>query len=186
MPLRKHFGLKDGLDTDSMQLDASRGTIEDAKPEQGLELHVGSNVFRTTNGVVKVQGKEHLVLEVRPDPPALFLTMDIYDEQGRRIGHLRRNSVSASSADRFAVSSNTTPDLTINDALNVMVVDRQTGRTLIEAYLFQKRKIRIASGQFYSHKGEFVFISPHYCRIGTGFARFGDVIESRGGTAAIG
>ncbi|MDF0642984.1 MAG: hypothetical protein P0111_03060 [Nitrospira sp.] len=169
-----------------MQLDTPRGTIEDAKAERGLELHVGSNVFRTTNGVVTVQGKEHLVLEIRPDPPALFLTMDIYDEQGRRIGHLRRNAVSASSAARFAVSSNRAPDLTINDALNVMVVDRQTGRTLIEAYLFQQRKIRIVSGQFYSHKGECVFISPHYCRVGTGFARFGDVIESRGGTAAIG
>ena len=178
--------MKNWLDTDSMALDSPPGTTEEANPEQGLELHVGSNVFRTTNGVVKVQGKEHLVLEVRLDPPALFLTMDLYDEQGRRIGHLRRNSLSASSADRFAVSSNTTPDLTINDSLNVMVVDRLTGRTLIEAYLFQKRKIRIASGQFYSHKGEFVFISPHYCRIGTGFARFGDVIESRGGTAAIG
>ena len=67
--------------------------IETEKPEQGLELHVGSNVFRNTNGVVKLQGKEQLVLETHPDHMALLLTMDLYDEQGIRIGHIRRLSL---------------------------------------------------------------------------------------------
>jgi hypothetical protein len=31
-----------------------------------------------------------------------------------------------------------------------------------------------------------VSISPHYCRIGTGLTMFGDVVEGRGGTVAIG
>ena len=48
-----------------MDLHDSTGLIvEEAKPEEGLELHVGSNVFRTTNGVIKLQGKEQIVLEV--------------------------------------------------------------------------------------------------------------------------
>ena len=62
--------------TDSPEL------IDIEKPEQGLELHVGSNVFRNTNGVVKLQGKEQLVLETQPDPLVLLLTMDLYDDQG--------------------------------------------------------------------------------------------------------
>jgi hypothetical protein len=41
-------------------------------------------------------------------------------------------------------------------------------------------------GNFYTHKGELVTISPHYCRIGTGLTLFGDVAESRGGAASIG
>jgi hypothetical protein len=178
--------MKDSLDTDMMGLDASPELVEEEKPEQGLELHVGSNVFRTTNGVVKLQGKEQLVLEVRSDPPTLLLTMDLYDEQGRRMGHLRRNTVAATSATRFAVSITSAPDATLVDPLTVMVLDQFTGQTVIEAYLFQKRKIRITAGQFYTHKGDLVSISPHYCRIGTGLTLFGDVIESRGGTAAIG
>ena len=36
------------------------------------------------------------------------------------------------------------------------------------------------------NKGEVVSISPHYCRLGTGLTMFGDVVEGRGGTAAIG
>jgi hypothetical protein len=50
----------------------------------------------------------------------------------------------------------------------------------------QRRKIRITVGHFYTHKGELVTVSPHYCRIGTGVTLFGDVAESRGSSAAIG
>jgi hypothetical protein len=174
-------------DTDTMDLNDGTGMIvEEAKPEQGLELHVGSNVFRTTNGVLKLQGKEQVVVEVQPQPPALLLTMDFYDEQGQRIGHLRRNQLSAVGSSRFAVSVTTVPDGTVEDPLTVTVSDRATGSTVIEVYLFQRRKIRFASGNFYTHKGEQVSISPHYCRIGTGLTRFGDVVESRGGIAVLG
>lgn len=173
--------------TDTMDLHDSTGLIvEEAKPEEGLELHVGSNVFRTTNGVIKLQGKEQIVLEVQPQPPALLLTMDFYDEQGQRIGHLRRNQLSAAGSSRFAMSVTTAPDAAIEDPLTVTVSDRVTGNTVIEAYLFQRRKIRLTSGSFYTHKGELVSISPHYCRIGTGLTKFGEVVESRGGVAVIG
>ena len=146
----------------------SPGLIDIEKPEQGLELHVGSNVFRNTNGVVKLQGKEQLVLETQPQPLALLLTMDLYDEQGTRVGHIRRNALSAHSAGR------------------VTVADRITGHTVFEACLMQRRKICITVGHLYTHKGELVTVSPHYCRIGTGLTLFGDVAESRGGAAAIG
>lgn len=173
-------------DSDMMELDESSGLIVEEKPEVGLELHVGSNIFRTTNGVIKLQGKEQIVLEVQSDPPALLLTMDFYDEQGQRIGHLRRNQLSAVGASRFAVCVTTPSDPTLNDPLTVTVSECTTGNTVIEVYLFQRRKIRFTTAHFHTHKGEVVSISPHYCRIGTALTMFGDVVEGRGGTAAIG
>ena len=172
---------------DMMDIDEASNTIvEDEKPEVGLELHVGSNVFRTTNGVMKFQGKEQVVLEVQSDPPALLLTMDFYDEQGQRIGHLRRNQLSAAGTSRFAVGITAPPDPTLDDPLTVTVSERATGGTVIEVYLFQRRKIRFTTAHFHTHKGEVVSISPHYCRLGTGLTMFGDVVEGRGGTATIG
>jgi len=175
----------DSLDTDQTGLDVPAELIEEEKPEEGLELHIGSNVFRTMNGVVKLQGKEQIVFEVRQDPPALLLTMDLYDEQAQRVGHIRRNAVSPSSAGRFAVAATAMPDATINDPITVTVLDRMTGQTILEAYLFQKRKIRITTGRFHTHKGEPVTVTPHFCRIGNGSTHFGDVTDSRGGAAAI-
>jgi len=166
--------------TDSPEL------IDIEKPEQGLELHVGSNVFRNTNGVVKLQGKEQLVLETQPQPLALLLTMDLYDEQGTRVGHIRRNALSAHSAGRFIINIKPSDEATPDDPPSVTVADRTTGHTVFEACLMQRRKVRITVGHFYTHKGELVTVSPHYCRIGTGFTLFGDVAESRGSAAAIG
>ena len=166
--------------TDSPEL------IDIEKPEQGLELHVGSNVFRNTNGVVKLQGKEQLVLEMQPLPLALLLTMDLYDEQGTRVGHIRRNALSAHSAGRFAINVTTSVEATTDDSPSVAVVDRITGHTVFEACVVQRRKIRITVGSFYTHKGDLVTVSPHYCRIGTGLTLFGDVAESRGNAATIG
>ena len=166
--------------TDSPEL------IDIEKPEQGLELHVGSNVFRNTNGVVKLQGKEQLVLETQPQPSALLLTMDLYDEQGTRVGHIRRNELSAHSAGRFTIHVKVSGEATPDDPPSVTVADRTTGHAVFEACFMQKRKIRITVGHFYTHKGNLVTVSPHYCRIGTGLTLFGDVAESRGGAAAIG
>jgi hypothetical protein len=166
--------------TDSPEL------IDIEKPEQGLELHVGSNVFRNTNGVVKLQGKEQLVLETQPQPLALLLTMDLYDEQGTRVGHIRRNALSAHSARRFTINAKASDEATPDDPPSVTVADRITGNTVFEACLMQKRKVRIVAGHLYTHKGELVTVSPHYCRIGSGLTIFGDVVESRGSTAIIG
>ena len=166
--------------------EAAETIVEEEKPEVGLELHVGSNIFRATNGVIKFQGKEQIVLEVQPDPPSLMLTMDFYDEAGRRIGHLRRNQLSAVGASRFAVGVTAPPDPTLDDPLTVTVSERATGSTVVEVYLFHRRKIRFTTAHFHTHKGEVVSISPHYCRLGTGLTMFGDVVEGRGGTAAIG
>ena len=60
-------------DAHTMDLDGTEVTVEEARPEQGLELHVGSNVFRSTNGVIKLQGKEQIVLEVQPQSSLLFV-----------------------------------------------------------------------------------------------------------------
>src|SRR5689334_3150168 len=122
-------------DADTVDFEDAADTIVEEKPEVGLELHVGSNIFRTTNGVMKLQGKEQIVLEVQPDPPALLLTMDFYDEQGQRIGHLRRNQLSAAGSQRFAVCATSPPDPTLDDPLTVTVSERSTGSPIVEVYL---------------------------------------------------
>jgi hypothetical protein len=180
-----HNPLQADPDMTEVDDDAEQVVVEE-KPEPGLELHIGSNIFRTTNGVIKLQGKEQIVLEVQPEPAALWLTMDFYDEQGQRIGHLRRNQLSPAGSSRFAVCAMSPSDATVDDSLTVTVSDRTTGNTVIEVYLFQRRKIRISSAHFHTHKGGLVSISPHYCRIGTGLTMFGEVVEGRGGTAVIG
>ena len=154
--------------------------------KQGLELHIGSNIFRNTNGVVKIHGKEQIVLESRPEQGLLLITIDLYSDAGIHIAHLRRNVLALNRADRFTVTIHRGDMSAPSDSPWVRVSDQITGEIVIEARAVSEKKSQITVGKFYSHKGIPVEITPHYCRIGSGTTRFGDIVESRGGAVILG
>lgn len=154
--------------------------------KQGLELLIGSNKFRNTNGVVRIQGKEQLFLESKPEQGLLLVTIDLYNETGAHIGHLRRNVPALNPADQFSVDVHPANDSVPADLPWVRVTDQSTGQTVLEACIVAHKKIQVVRGKFYSHKGMLVDITPHYCRIGSGTTLFGDVSENKGGTVVLG
>lgn len=160
-----------------------------AAPEtqkQGLELHIGSNIFRNTNGVVKVHGKEQIFLESRPDQGLLLVTIDLYNDAGNHIAHLRRNVLALNRADRFTITIHRGNASSPSDSPWVRISDQITGEIVLEARAVSEKKSQITAGKFYSHKGIPVEITPHYCRIGSGTTRFGDIVENRGGAVILG
>ena len=151
-----------------------------------LELVIGSNVFRNTNGVVKIDGKEQIVFEPKPEEGHLLVTIDLYSEVGSHIAHLRRNVLALNQAGQFAVEVRRAQSNPPTDAPWVRLTDQRTGEIVLETVLASENRIQITSGKFYSHKGTLVEITPHYCRIGLGMTRFGDIVETRGGMAVLG
>jgi hypothetical protein len=153
-------------------------------PLPGPELLIGSNIFRNTNGVVKIHGKEQLVLEYRPENGVLLLTIDLYGEAGDHIAHVRRNRLLLNKGERFLLESGgITPE---GGNPFVRLCERSSAGVVFEASALSERRFHIHTGKFYSHQGLAVDITPHYCRIGSGTALFGDIVENRGGTVALG
>lgn len=152
----------------------------------GLELRIGSNIFRSTNGVVKIHGKEQLVIEVKLEQGLLLATLDLYDECGARIGHLRRNVLTLNEHGRFTVDVPLSQSLSSVNTPTVLVTDLQLGQVVLEARMASEYRVDISCGRLYSHKGMPVEITPHYCRIGSGTTLFGNIMEARGGPAILG
>jgi hypothetical protein len=168
------------------------GTSAHSDPEgnaarrRGLELLIGSNSFRDTNGVVKIQGKEQLVLEARPEEGLLLVTMDLYHENGIHIAHLRRNVFVVNRSGQFAVEVHRSEHAIQDDPAWVRLLDRQSGAPVFEARMTSEHRVHIEVGHFYSHRGSPVDITPNYCRIGSRTTLFGEIVESRGGMAQLG
>lgn len=152
----------------------------------GLELFIGANIFRNTNGVIKIHGKEQLVLESKPAQGLLLLTIDLYGENGAHIAHLRRNVLALNQAGQFTIDIHRAQSDSPTDAPWVRLSNQQSGETVLEAQVASENRIQITSGKFYSHKGILVEITPHYCRIGSGMTLFGDIVENRGGMVVLG
>lgn len=160
--------------------------IDTESSKQGLELLIGSNKFRNTNGVLRIHGKEQLFLESKPEQGLLLVTLDLYSDAGTHIGHLRRNVLVLNPTDRFTVDVHRTDGSIPGDLPWVRVTDQSLGQTVLEACVAGQKKIQVVQGTFYSHKGILVDITPHYCRIGSGTTLFGDVSENKGGSVALG
>jgi hypothetical protein len=163
--------------TDPFSRSPAMGVL--SKPR--LELRIGSNIFRNTNGVVSIHRKEQLVVELKPELGQLLITLDLYNEQGVRIAHLRRNVLTLNEQGRFAVE--TFPGQTLP---SVQLSDLQSGHPVLEVHMVSVYRVDLVCGKLFSHKGIPVEITPHYCRIGPHTTLFGEILEMRGGPAILG
>jgi hypothetical protein len=139
-----------------------------------MELNIGSNIIRNTTGVLNVQGKEQIFLEIGNDDQ-LLLTMDIYDSNKTHIAKLRRNAWAFNIKDRFEITTAPT---------SLKLLDKQTGDTIVEASVVSKDKIRISRGKFFTHNGVPIEIVS-YLKI-AGMIMSGNVIDGCGGAFSIG
>ena len=122
-----------------------------------MELNIGSNVFRDTNGILFVDGREQISLEIGDINGKLLLNMDIYDEKGEHLAKLHRNSWSfVSNKDRFEITTNP-------EALKL--IDNNNGNVIIEANVVNSNEINILNGRFYSHNGLLIEVTPEYATI---------------------
>ncbi len=151
-----------------------------------MDLKLGSNAFRNTSGVLTLQGREQIVLELKPETSQLLLTMDLYDDEGARIGHLRRNSWVLNKDQTFAFASGPDSPTLFTDHAWVKITARQLGETVLEGKVRDKDVVEISSARFFTHRGQLVEISSHYCRIQGNTTLFGDVQDMNGGPVRIG
>ena len=153
--------------------------------QQRLELIIGSNIFRSTNGIVTIQGKAQLVIERQPEQE-LLLTMDLYDHHGVQTAHLRRNVFMLNRSEQFAIETHRPQCDGPGDDSWVRLTDRRSGSPVIEIHLVSAHRVHIVSGKFHSHRGVPVDITPNFCRIGPSTTLFGEIRESRGGMVNLG
>lgn len=165
------------LGTDPFSRSPAMGVLSKLR----LELRIGSNIFRNTNGVVTIHGKEQLVVELKPELGQLLITLDLYSEQGVRTAHLRRNVLTLNARGRFAVDTPQGQTLP-----SVLLSDLQSGHPVLEVHMVSAYRVDLVCGKLFSHKGMPVEITPHYCRIGSHTTLFGEILDMRGGPAILG
>ncbi|OGW64503.1 MAG: hypothetical protein A3H49_09880 [Nitrospirae bacterium RIFCSPLOWO2_02_FULL_62_14] len=151
-----------------------------------MDLAIGSNSFRNTNGVLAIHGKEQIVLEIAPESEQLLLTMDLYNASGHQVAHLRRNEWKFNLDDRFTFSATASSPSLYGGAPWLKLDDKETGNMVLEASVTDPDKVQILEGRLYTHKGQLLEITSHLCRIAGVVTMFGDTRDARGGAIVIG
>jgi hypothetical protein len=141
-----------------------------------MKLNIGSNIFLNTSGILNVQGKEQIFLEIGARDSQLLLTMDIYDSAGDHIAKLRRNAWAFNKEEKFEITT---------DPSFLKLIDKISGEIVVEVNVVGINEIQILHGNVYTQSGQLLEITPQFWRIG-GMKMGGNVMDSCGVAVAIG
>src|SRR5688572_27917722 len=143
-----------------------------------MELNSGSNIYRNSDNVLTLDGKEQMVIEARGESTQLGVAADFCEAKGIAVANLRRNE--------WAVNFKTRVELQTSPTLSLFsyptwlkILDKETGQTILDITLVKEAMVHIASGRLYTHKGQLLDITPHCWRFPAYPAMFGSVQDIR-------
>jgi len=142
-----------------------------------MELNIESNIIRNSSGVLNVDGKDQIFLEIGKIDNQLLLTADIYNLQGNHIAKLRRNAWAFNRDEKFKI---TTDPASLNLIELIEEEEEETEQIIFEAKVLGKDKIEVPQGKFYTHRGDLVEITPEFWQI-KDWTISGNSIDARGG-----
>lgn len=120
-----------------------------------MELNFGSNIVSNSNGILTIEGKNQIHIEVGDESQPL-LTMNLYDDKGTSVGMLTRNELVENPGNRFATTI-TSSSLKLTDTTNEELI--------ITINVAEGNIIQILQGRFYTHFGKLLEITPDYYSI---------------------
>ena len=109
-----------------------------------MQLTIGSQRLRNTDGIITVSGSRQICLEWGPVDSELLLTMNLYGSGGTHIARLRRNQWTFNDRDRFEFATT---------ARGLNLVDTKLRRVVLDARILGADSVVITQGEFYSSTG---------------------------------
>ena len=109
-----------------------------------MQVTIGSNRLRNTDGIVSVRGDEQIKFEWGPSYAELLLTMDLYNVDGYHIARLRRNQWTFNDRERFLFAGST-------KGLNI--VDTKSKQVVLEARVVGGDSVVVTQGAFHNSNG---------------------------------
>jgi len=106
-----------------------------------MQLTIGSQRLRNTDGIITVSGSRQICLEWGPVDSELLLTMNLYGTCGAHIARLRRNQWTFNDNDRF--------DFTTS-AHGLNLVDTKLRQVVLDARILGADSVVIIQGEFTS------------------------------------
>ena len=105
-----------------------------------MDISIGSNQLRNTNGIFVAQDQDLIKVEQKAEDGSVLLSMDLYNPAGSQVAKLERNKWTSNDQDRFELRA---------DPESVTVIDN----TLKGVVFFVKRNgetgVQVPQAKFY-------------------------------------
>ena len=141
-----------------------------------MDIEVGSNLFRNTNGAVNIEGVPHLTLETKPSNGALLLNIALFDQSGRFVAKVVDSTLAFNERRAYELSKTPT---------SVEIKESEVGTVVFRVARQSPERLTIDQGKFWTIKGHLCTITPNECRIDKHTITKQET-DAKGGPAALG
>ena len=137
-----------------------------------MNIQLGTNTLRNTNGTFLAHGKEQIRIEWQEESKSLSLTMGVFMPTGTEVATLKQNVWATNPNDRFLFTS-TSETLKVEDTtLKTVVMEIQTTAD---------QSVKIPTAKFYTSKGTLSEVSAEWWRVGNKMELAGIDTDLEGG-----
>ncbi|MCA9498139.1 MAG: hypothetical protein KC588_02985 [Nitrospira sp.] len=141
-----------------------------------MDIELGTNTLRNTDGVFMAHGKEQLRIEWLEKGEKLALSMGVFMPTGTEVAKLQRNVWEHNTGDRFVFTE--LPD-------RVKVEDTTLKTLVMEIHKKSHQAVAIPAAKFYTSKGTLSEISPEWWRVGNKMELTGIDADLEGGSIEL-
>ena len=141
-----------------------------------MDILIGSNQLRNTNGIFVAQEQEFIKLELGENDEGLLLTMNLYNPTGTQVAKLERNTWVSNDQDRFELNAG--PE-------SVMLVDNTLKGVVILLKIEDHNRITIPQAKFYLPSGRVSEVTADGWQVGNTIELKGTDIDLDGGVIEI-
>ncbi len=141
-----------------------------------MDISIGSNQLRNTNGIFVAQEQEFIKLELGENDSGLLLTMNLYNPTGTQVAKLERNTWVSNDQDRFELNAG--PE-------SVMLVDNTLKGVVILLKIEDHNRITIPQAKFYLPSGRVSEVTADGWQVGNTIELKGADIDLDGGVIEI-
>ena len=137
-----------------------------------MDIELGTNTLRNTNGIFMAHGKEQLRIEWLEEGKKLALSMGVFMPTGTEVARLHRNTWENNPGDRFVLTE--LPD-------RVKLEDTTLKTVVMEIQTKPHQTVAIPAAKFYTSNGTLSEVSPEWWRVGNKMELAGIESDLEGG-----
>ena len=141
-----------------------------------MDVEVGSNLYRNTDGMIEIEGVPQIQVALKPSTGDLLVTFALFDAGGKVTAKLIDSTLMIN--ERRAYEVNTTPK-------SLLLTHPASGTVILQMDMKAPDVVALTKGEFHTIKGHVIQVSPVEWKIDK-LRASGTTHDLKGGSVVLG
>jgi hypothetical protein len=121
-----------------------------------MDVEVGSNVYRNTDGMIEIEGVPQIEVALKPGTGALLVNFALFNDEGKVIAKLNDSTLMINEKRAYEVT---------RTSKGLLLTHTASATVILQVDMTTSGAVALTKGEFHTVKGHIIRISPAEWRI---------------------